>query len=221
MVQAFADLLSLPLGEYEIARLAYVIERCDSKLHGGKQDQYAAAFGGFNFMEFNGSDDVLVNPLRIKHWIVSELESSLVLFYTGSSRDSAAIIEEESRNVEQKNADAIDAMQQSKLEALRMKECLLRGDLRKLASVMEVAWQAKKRMASRISNESIERYYELARESGAYCGKVSGAGGGGFMMFLVDPVKRLKVLETLTGQLGGVVLGCHFTEVGSESWRLG
>jgi D-glycero-alpha-D-manno-heptose-7-phosphate kinase len=204
MVQAFGEALSLPLGEYDIASLAYQIERGDLGLQGGRQDQYAAAFGGFNFMEFNGNDHVLVNPLRVKDWIVSELESSLILLYTGKSRDSAAIIAEQSRNVESHNK----------------KECLLRGDIRKLGTAMESAWQTKKEMAGSISNERIERFYSVAKEAGAYCGKVSGAGGGGFMMFLVDIKDKLRVIEALTATREGSVVGCHFTANGVESWRL-
>jgi D-glycero-alpha-D-manno-heptose-7-phosphate kinase len=221
MVQAYAEYLGIPLGEYEVAHLAYVIERCDAGLQGGKQDQYAAAFGGFNFIEFNGNNHVLVNPLRVKPWIVSELESSLVLFYTGRSRESAAIIAEESRNVVEGNKDAIDAMQRSKVEAFRMKECLLRGEIKQLALVMESAWEAKKRMASSISNDVLDRHYDTARAAGAFCGKVSGAGGGGFMMFLVDPKRRLRVVESLTNSSDGVVLGCHFVPSGASAWRVG
>jgi D-glycero-alpha-D-manno-heptose-7-phosphate kinase len=220
MVQAFGEVLSLPLGEYDIASLAYQIERCDLGLQGGRQDQYAAAFGGFNFMEFNGDDHVLVNPLRVKDWIVSELESSLILLYTGKSRDSAAIIAEQSRNVESNNLKAIDAMHRTKSDAITMKECLLRGDIRKLGTAMESAWQTKKEMAGSISNERIERFYSVAKDAGAYCGKVSGAGGGGFMMFLVDIKDKLRVIEALTATREGSVVGCHFTANGVESWRL-
>jgi D-glycero-alpha-D-manno-heptose-7-phosphate kinase len=201
MVQAFGEMLSLPLGEYDIASLAYQIERCDLGLHGGRQDQYAAAFGGFNFMEFSGSDHALVNPLRVKDWIVSELESSLILFYTGKSRDSAAIIAEQSHNVEIHNQKAIDAMHRTKRDAIGMKECLLRGDIRQLGVVMESAWQTKKEMAGSITNERIENFYHAAKDAGAYCGKVSGAGGGGFMMFLVDVKNKLRVVDALTATL--------------------
>ncbi len=220
MVQAFGELLSLPLGEYDTASLAYQIERRDLGLHGGRQDQYAAAFGGFNFMEFNGSDHALVNPLRVKAWIVSELESSLILFYTGKSRDSAAIIAEQSHNVESHNQKAIDAMLRTKNDAIRMKECLLRGDIQQLGAVMESAWQTKKEMADAISNERIELFYRAAKAAGAYCGKVSGAGGGGFMMFLVDIKNKLRVVDALTATKEGTVVRCHFTGNGAESWRL-
>jgi D-glycero-alpha-D-manno-heptose-7-phosphate kinase len=220
LVQAFGEMLNLPLGEYDIASLAYQIERCDLGLPGGRQDHYAAAFGGFNFMEFSSNGNALVNPLRVKGWIVSELESSLILFYTGKSRDSAAIIAEQSHNVEINNQEAIDAMHRAKNDAISMKECLLRGDIRQLGTLMESAWQTKKEMAGSITNDRIERFYRVAMAEGAYCGKVSGAGGGGFMMFLVDVKNKLRVVNALTATREGTVVGCHFTGNGVESWRM-
>ncbi len=223
MVQSVVEYLNLPLGEYEVARLAYDIERGDVGLQGGRQDQYAATFGGFNFMEFSAKDRVLVNPLRIKDWIISELESSLVLFFTGRSRSSAAIIEEESRNVAEGNQVALNAMHQTKHEAFRMKEALLRGEIMRMADVMESAWAAKKQLAHSISNDRIEHFYTIARAAGARCGKVSGAGGGGFMMFLADPKRRLDVVRALrkAGDADASILECHFAEQGSRAWRIG
>lgn len=219
MVQAFAELLNLPLGEYEIAHLAYGIERIDIGLNGGKQDQYAATFGGFNFMEFYAGDRVLVNPLRIKNWIISELEASLVLYYTGVSRDSAKIIDEQTANVTEGNIESIDAMLALKDEALMMKESLLKGDFAVFAKSMEASWQSKKRTAHNISNDYIDAAYEAARRAGAMAGKVSGAGGGGFMMFFVDPIRRMEVIDVLQQQ-GGQVFNCHFTKYGAQGWRL-
>ncbi|MDD5328819.1 MAG: dehydrogenase [Sulfuricella sp.] len=219
MVKAFAELLNLPLGEYEIANLAYGIERIDIGLNGGKQDQYAATFGGFNFMEFYAGDRVLVNPLRIKNWIISELEASLVLYYTGVSRDSAKIIDEQSANVKEGNVESIAAMLALKDEALLMKESLLKGDFPSFAQSMEASWASKKRTAQNISNDAIDMAYEAARRAGAMAGKVSGAGGGGFMMFFTDPVRRMEVIGALHGQ-GGQVFNCHFTKYGTQGWRL-
>ncbi len=219
MVKAFAELLNLPLGEYEIAHLAYGIERIDIGLNGGKQDQYAATFGGFNFMEFYADDRVLVNPLRIKNWIISELEASLVLYYTGLSRASAKIIDEQAANVKEGNADSIAAMFALKDEALQMKESLLKGDFVAFSQSMEASWESKKRTAHNISNPAIDLAYQAAREAGAAAGKVSGAGGGGFMMFFMDPSRRMDVISDLQRQ-GGQVFNCHFTKYGTQGWRL-
>ncbi|MGH0034633.1 MAG: dehydrogenase [Myxococcota bacterium] len=219
MVRCFAEFLGLPLGDYEIAHLAYEIERIDLGLHGGKQDQYAATFGGFNFIEFSASDRVLVNPLRIKNWIVSEFESSLVLFYTGASRSSAAIIERQIENVEQRDARSIEAMEQLKSEAVRMKECLLLGDLGRFADLMGDSWRAKKATASGITTDSIDEVLEIALQAGARAGKVSGAGGGGFMMFMVDPARRIAVARALS-RLEGRVIPCHFTKHGTQAWKI-
>jgi D-glycero-alpha-D-manno-heptose-7-phosphate kinase len=156
-LRAYAEWMSYPLDDYELAQDAYFIEREEAGLHGGRQDQYAAAFGGFNFMEFGRNGSVLVNPLRIRESIVSELEASMLLFYTGASRASSAIIAEQSRNVETGNAEAVQAMHEVKKEALRMKEALLRGDFHLLREVLLSSWESKKRMASQIVNEKIER----------------------------------------------------------------
>lgn len=219
MIKAFVEWLNLPLGEYDIARLAFEIERHDVGLSGGRQDQYAATFGGFNFMEFHPQERVVVNPLRVKNWIVSELEASLVLYFGGVSRDSARIIDEQTHNVKARDSSAIDAMHALKQEALSMKECLLKGDFDGLVESMEAGWQAKKRMASSISNPQIEQTYELARRAGMRAGKISGAGGGGFMMLLVDPVRRMDVIRALAATQGQIY-NCHFTEIGTQGWKI-
>lgn len=221
MLAAYVEWLNLPLGDYELAQTAYLIEREEAGLQGGKQDQYAAAFGGFNFMEFGANGRVLVNPLRVKDWVVSELEASLLLYYTGKSRTSADIIREQSRNVRDRNENALEAMHSIKEEAFRMKECLLRGDFRQLHNVLRSSWESKKRMATQISNEHIERLYAAALDAGAYCAKISGAGGGGFMMFLTDPIHKDKVAAALhSHHEGGISYGCHFTAGGVQAWRV-
>jgi D-glycero-alpha-D-manno-heptose-7-phosphate kinase len=219
MIEAFVEWLNLPLGEYEIARLAYEIERIDVGLSGGRQDQYAATFGGFNFMEFHPGERVVVNPLRIKHWIVSELEASLLLYFGGASRDSAKIIDEQANNVKRNDPTAVDAMHALKDEAVAMKEGLLKGDFGQLVESLGAGWEAKKRMASSISNPQIEATYQLARESGMLAGKISGAGGGGFMMMLVDPVRRMDVMRALADRPGEVYT-CHFTKYGTQGWKI-
>lgn len=220
VVTALAEYYALPLGEYEIAHLAYSIEREDLALAGGKQDQYAAAFGGVNFMEFHGGDRVIVNPLRIKDWVLAELEASLVLYFTGVSRESARIIDEQVRNTQAGVATAVDAMHALKSEAVQMKEALLKGDFGAFAQTFQKGWEAKKRMASSVSNPMIDELEVLAAASGAVATKVSGAGGGGFMMFVCDPGDRVRLSQTLQAQ-GGRLMNFHFNPNGATAWRAG
>jgi len=219
MIRAFAELLNLPLDDYTIARLAHRIERVDCGLQGGRQDQYSATFGGFNFMEFYAGERAVINPLRIKNWIICELEASLLLFYTGVSRESARIIADQSGNVKAGVVDAIDAMHGIKREALVMKECLLRGDFEGIVQSMQQGWESKKRSASTVSNPHIEDIYNAAMLAGARAGKVSGAGGGGFMMFFVPPDRRMDVTRALA-RFDGQVSNCHFTKHGTQAWRV-
>lgn len=218
MLQAFNEWLRLGLGEYDVASLAYAIEREDVGLSGGKQDQYAAAFGGFNFMEFAAGNRVIVNPLRVKEWIVSELEVSLVLFHTGRSRDSARIIDEQVANTESPASASVEAMHQLREDATRMKEALLTGDLRRFAAILGHSWESKKKLALSVSNPEIEKVFAAALGAGAHSGKVSGAGGGGVAIFVVDPRRRIRVIEALSA-CGGHIIPFHFTQRGAEAWR--
>jgi D-glycero-alpha-D-manno-heptose-7-phosphate kinase len=221
VLKGFAEWLQYPIDDYELSQAAYVVERDDAGLQGGRQDQYAAAFGGFNFMEFGRDGHVLVNPLRIKERVISELEASILLYYTGSSRASADIIREQSRNVETRNPVALDAMHQIKQEAIRIKEALLRGNFDLLHEVLRSSWDAKKKMASDIVNKRIEMLYERALEAGAYSARISGAGGGGFMIFLTDPMRKDNLSRSLRSwEEKGTVYGCHFTNVGAQAWRV-
>jgi len=219
VVKAFTEWLNLPLGEYEIAHLAYIVEREDLQLSGGKQDQYAAAFGGFNFMEFYENNRVIVNPLRIKRWIIDELEASMVLYYTGASRSSAAIIEDQKKNTSSGNHTAIEAMHQIKESAREMKEMLLKGNIKTFASIIGRQWENKKKMAHSVSNEKIDSIIRVAIEAGAITGKVSGAGGGGFIMFMIDPVKKVQVLSALN-RLDGRTVDFQFSEGGTHGWKI-
>jgi D-glycero-alpha-D-manno-heptose-7-phosphate kinase len=219
MIEAFKDYLTLPLGEYEVARLAVEIERRDLGLKGGLQDQYAATFGGVNFMEFGADGHTIVNPLRIRPDILAELEASLVLYFTGVSRESAGIIEDQSNLLQENREDSIEAMHALKRDAIAMKERLLRGNIRGVADILGKSWLAKKRTSARVSNPLIERVHAVALEHGAYAGKVSGAGGGGFMMFLADAASKPHLIRALAKEEGRVMT-CHFTKSGSAAWRV-
>ncbi len=214
---AFAEMLKLPLGEYDMAHYAYEIERNDLQLAGGRQDQYAATFGGFNFMEFYAGDKVIVNPLRIRQEYVNELENNLVLYFTATTRESAAIIKEQQQNVKEKNTKSIYAMHQLKEQAKMMKEALLIGKLDQIGEILDYGFQQKKNMAANISNNSIEDIYQAAKKAGATGGKISGAGGGGFMIFYCPGNTRYRVIETLN-TFGGKISSYQFTKHGLTSW---
>jgi len=219
ILKAFAEWLNLPLGDYDMAYLAYQIERVDLGLCGGKQDQYAATFGGFNFIEFSKDERVIVNPLRIKRWIIDELEVSMVLFYTGASRSSDKIISEQQDNTRKGKKIQVEATHRIKQNSYIMKEFLLKGEITQFARALGNEWENKKKMASSITNRHIEKIYEAAIRAGAYGGKVSGAGGGGFMFFTVDPVKRHNLINTLNSFKGNI-LNFHFSENGCQGWKL-
>lgn len=219
IIKAFVEWYSLPLGDYEISRLAYEIERKDLLLSGGKQDQYAAAFGGFNYMEFLQDDMVIVNPLKVKRWIVDELEASMLLYFTGRSRSSAAIIDQQKKNASDGNTKSVEAMHRIKQSAKDMKLAILKGDINEFARILGQAWEDKKKMADAITNPMIEEAFNVALEAGARAGKVSGAGGGGFIMFVVEPTRKKAVIEALS-HLPGFTMPFNFTDGGAHGWKI-
>lgn len=216
---AFTEWLKLPLGEYDIARLAYEIERVDLGMAGGKQDQYAATFGGVNYMEFFKDDKVIVNPLRIRNTYLNELAYSLILYYTETSRLSSKIIEQQASNVLHNNVESIEAMHQLKHQSAMMKEALLKGDLDEIGRILDFGWHYKKLMAEDITNPQLDLIYETAKNAGASGGKISGAGGGGFMIFYCPDNTRTKVSQALE-KLGGTVQRYEFTTMGLTTWTL-
>jgi D-glycero-alpha-D-manno-heptose-7-phosphate kinase len=216
---AFVEMLKLPLGDYDIAHLAYQIEREDLQLAGGKQDQYAATFGGVNFMEFYEGDKVIVNPLRIKSHYLHELENNLVLYFTATSRESAAIIKEQVKNVNNKDEKSIEAMHQLKEQSKMMKEALLKGRLHEIGKILDFGFEQKRRMAHNISNNDIENIYNAAKKAGATGGKISGAGGGGFMIFYCPDNTRYAVIDALS-KFGGEIKNYTFTKYGLSTWTI-
>lgn len=219
IICALAELKRIALGEYEIAHLAFEIERIDLGLAGGKQDQYAATFGGFNLMEFYENDRVIINPLRLRRSTVSELEASLILYYTGRSRASAAIIEEQVKNVTSGSTKSIEAMHALKQQSRGMKEALLLGDFRRFADELRQGWTAKRATAEQISSDVIDQVMSTAMVNGALGGKVSGAGGGGFVMIVSPPERKPTIIRELAG-LGGHIFNSVFTEHGASAWRV-
>ncbi|MAZ79797.1 MAG: dehydrogenase [Gammaproteobacteria bacterium] len=219
IVKALAESINQPLDDYEIANIAFKIEREDCGLRGGKQDQYAATFGGFNFMEFNKDKSVLVNPLRVKNWIKCELESSLVLFFTSISRESEKIIKDQERNVDDDSSKTLEAFSNIKQSAHDMKESILMGRFDVFAEQLRYGWQEKMKTADSVTNEKINNIYTSSIDAGAIGGKLSGAGGGGFMMLYVPTNKRMDVIRCLEA-FDGKVSSCQFSDVGVQSWIL-
>ncbi len=216
LIGAIADYCRLPLSSYQVADLAYRIERIDVGIKGGKQDQYAAAFGGFNFIEFN-RDVTVVNPLRLPESTLCELEYSLVFAYVGGTHFSSHIIQKQMDNYQQRQSDAVAAMDNLKALAFEMKQALLLGNLREFGRLLDTAWQNKKRMAEGITTSRIDQLYSDVTEAGALGGKISGAGGGGFMFFLCDTQKRFAVQEALRHN-GAQVVNLSFTQEGVRTW---
>ncbi len=216
---AFAEWLNLPLGDYDLAHLAYEVERIDLMMAGGKQDQYAATFGGVNFMEFSKDDKVIVNPLRIREKYLDELAHNLILFHTGTSRLSSDIIEQQTKNVIAKDKRSLEAMHHLKEQAVMMKEALLRGELDKIGKILDFGWKHKKNMADGISNPYLDEIYETAVKNGATGGKVSGAGGGGFIFFYCPGNSRQKVIDSLL-KFGGQCKRYEFTTKGLSTWTI-
>ena len=217
MIKAYVEWLNLPLGDYDIANLAYSIERNDLQMQGGKQDQYAATFGGMNFMEFSKGNRVIVNPLRIKDWILNELQHSLLLYYTGQSRESSKIIAQQVRNMENKNSESSNSMHRIKQIAKEMKEAILQAQFPKFIKLLNEGWLVKKQTNAIISNPEIENIYHYAMQHGASAGRISG--GGGFFLFYVSMPQRRKLVSALE-KLGGKVIHPQIVNKGAESWSI-
>ncbi len=218
LIGAFQRLLNVSSSKKETAALAYTLEREQLALSGGRQDQYSAAFGGLNYMEFCSDNKVIVTPLSVDMRTVNELEASLLLCFTGVSRSSSSIIDTQINAIRSNKARTMESMHILKKNALEMKLALMDDDLERLARLLHDGWQAKKQTAADISNNVIDDIYSQALDAGAWAGKISGAGGGGFMMLLADPVRKNRVLSLLQ-EKSYQVFNCHFTFSGLESWN--
>jgi len=218
LIGLFKHWLNMPLTNYDIADLAYKIERVDLGIKGGLQDQYAATFGGFNFIEFL-KDAVIVNPLKISEDIVEELNYSLLLCYTGKRRLSANIIEEQVDGFVEKKKSVVEAMDELKRITVEMKNALLQGKLNNFGRLLHYAWESKKKMAARITAPFIDEMYEAARKKGALGGKILGAGGGGYLLIYAPFERRRTIAEELK-KLGGQIVNFDFEFRGLRTWEI-
>jgi D-glycero-alpha-D-manno-heptose-7-phosphate kinase len=217
LIGAVAEWQGEPLSLYDLARLAYSLERKELGFAGGRQDQYAAAFGGFNFIEFRG-DDVVVTPLRVRDDILNELHYLTLLCNTGRTRDSADIIKKQSKNMSDGKPQVIAALDDAKRLATEQREALVKGDIHRMGELLDASWEAKKKFTSAISNERIDAIYNAAKENGAIGGKISGAGGGGFMYFICEYYSKHDVAEALSA-LGVEIRHFNFEKNGMQTWR--
>jgi D-glycero-alpha-D-manno-heptose-7-phosphate kinase len=208
----------MALTDYEIAELAIGVERGDLGIRGGLQDQYAATFGGFNFIEMD-ADRVVVNPLRIPHDVIHELEHDMLLCYTGRTRQSDGIIHDQTSRFEAGEDAALEGLRMQKTLAVEMKNALLRGRLSEFGELLGTAWEYKKKMSPRITTGFIDEAYDAAIAAGALGGKVTGAGGGGYMLFFCPFHLKHRVAQALIG-LGGEVGEFEFTPYGLTTWGI-
>jgi len=216
LIAALARLRGLSFDRYEIAELAYKVEREDLQIIGGMQDQYAASFGGFNFIEFT-RDGVVVNPLRISDDALNELQYHLLLCYTGATRLSSNILKEQTSNLTSGVATVVDSLAQMKLLTVEMKKALLRNKFGEFGDLLNQAWWLKKRLASAISNDAIDELYETARRNGAMGGKILGAGGGGYLLLFVPFTRRERVARAMA-EAGGRIVDFQFDAAGVRTW---
>jgi len=218
VVGLLKEFKGLPLTNYEIAELAYTLERRELGIKGGLQDQYAAAFGGFNFIEFFDKN-VVVNPLRITRDTVNELEHNLLLCFTGTTRVSDSIINDQTERYERSEKDTLSGLRTQKQLALEMKRALLHGRLDDFGDLLNTAWEYKKKMSPKISNPAIDELYSEARKAGALGGKIMGAGGGGFMLFYCPFEGKHKIAARLK-HIGASLTEFAFEDHGLQTWRV-
>jgi D-glycero-alpha-D-manno-heptose-7-phosphate kinase len=214
---AFSEWLNKPMSQYEMAKLAYQLEREELGFKGGRQDQYAAVFGGFNFIEFKGQETI-VTPLRIKTDVLNELHYCMLLCYTGRTRDSANIIQEQTRGYMQGQDEVVDALDNAKRLSKETKDALMVGDIRRMGELLNESWQFKKRFTSSVSNRRVDEIYETAMRNGAIGGKISGAGGGGFMFFICEYDHKHRVGDELV-KMGVEIVPFNFDKHGLQTWR--
>lgn len=214
---ALSHALGIQMDNHQMAELAYTVERVDLRISGGKQDQYASVFGGFNLIEFE-RNAVVVNPLRVPAHVLNDLESHLLLCYTGKTRLSAGLIDQQEQLYRQGRAETIGGLHALRQLAYDIKDFLIKGRLDQFAEALDVAWTSKLRVNPEITDAHIDEMYHVARQSGALGGKLLGAGGGGYLLLFCQVDKKRSVRERLE-KLGGQFAEFSFTNEGLQTWE--
>ena len=217
LIGAFREWKGNSMTDYDIANLAYDVERKDVGVPGGMQDQYASTFGGFNLIEFK-KEATIVNALRIKRETLNELEYNSLLCFTGTTRRSGGILQRQIESYEHRSPGIMKALERMKELTLQMKDFLLTGNLRDFAEMLNAEWEIKKKLDQAISTEDVEKLLYVARENGAIGGKLPGAGGGGFLFLYCDSGKQVQVEKAVEG-LGAKAFPVRFDVDGLQTWR--
>src|SRR5437763_3383121 len=213
MVRAISTLVEQPMTKQQVAELASYIEISKMGMPIGKQDQYASAFGGLNKISFT-SQGVTVEPLKIAPEVRQTLERRLLLFFTGSSRESTSILKHQRKSTEEADGTVLQALHNIKQVAVEVQTCLEQGDLEEFARLLHYAWQEKRRLAPGLSTGFIDECYELALHYGATAGKITGAGGGGYLLLYCPEAAQENVTQGLEGK-GLKRMNFHFDQQGA------
>lgn len=217
IIGALSEFAGVVLTLYEFAELNYQIERLDLGIGGGKQDQYATTFGGFNVIEFF-EDRVVVTPLRMDPGLINDLECHLMLCYTGKVRPDLGLIDKQVQLYREGHRSTREAMRRIHAMVFEMKEALLKGRLRDFGELFHQAYENKKQMNPYASDDQIEGLYQLARKHGAIGGKLCGTGGGGYLLLFVEAFRRVDVRRALEAA-GGQFTDFSFDNHGLQVWR--
>ncbi|MFW9942663.1 MAG: GHMP kinase [Candidatus Thorarchaeota archaeon] len=220
LIGAFSKHYNLGLSRHDIAQKAYDIERIELKQKGGYQDQYAAAYGGFNFIEF--TENVNVTPIKTSEDMINELQFRLILCFVGGSHFSSDIQDEVLKGYEIEKKSYIEAMQDLKNVAHSMREIVESNNLNRLNEFgdhLHKGWLAKKSLSDKISNKNIENFYLTSRKFGVLGGKLLGAGGGGHLLLFSEPNQKFKITQELE-KIGGKIVNFHFNPKGLEVWEI-
>ena len=217
VVGTLLDLTRQRLSDYEIAETVFQIEREDLAITGGKQDMYAAVFGGFNLIEFS-KEKIVVNPLRIDRRVLNDLEYHLMLCYTGRTRVSAGLVAKQEANFLEGREETVDGMAFLHNHVYEMRDALLHGRIGDFAEGLHVSWQNKLRMNPNVTDGKINELYELARKAGAVGGKLLGAGGGGYLL-LFCPIPAQRLVREKLEAVGGQFTDFAFDKAGLQTWQ--
>jgi D-glycero-alpha-D-manno-heptose-7-phosphate kinase len=215
VLKALSSYLRVPLSKYELAERAFHIARNVLGNPVGKQDEYAAVFGGLNYIRFGSDGTVNVEPVELDSTLLDEFQKSLMLFFTGATHQSQTILEEQEESTRQDRGAAVESLHAIALLADQMRSALLKGDLHAFGRLLDKGWQAKKRISGRISSNQIDALYRIARENGAVGGKITGAGGGGFLLLYCEKLKQGAVRKALA-EAGAREMTFQFDSKGAQ-----